>query len=210
MRRARTRAFTLIELIFVMFLISLLSSMALPKVSNMTGINLRNGATGVAGFVRAAYEHSVMRHQKIRIRFDLERRLYWAESYEEPPTIPLLDEDTKLDKIMQDFEKRDEHMRELSDDEKKAEDELRYKKLDAPNLKPKALPQSIHFKGVYTASEGKSVETGVPWVDLSPGGFVQKTIIYVLNDRDDAYSVILEPLGGRTRVEKGELRPDEV
>ncbi len=210
MRRGRPQAFTLIELIFVIFLVSLLSSIALPKVSNLTGINLRNGATQVAGFVKASYEYSVMRHEKIRIRFDLGRGVYWAESYEEPPLIPLLDDETKLDKALEAFEKRDDHLRDLSDDEKKAEDELLFKKLDAPNLRLTTLPQAIRFKGVYTASEGKTVESGVPWVDLSPSGFVPKTIIYVSNDREDAYSIILEPLGGRTRVEKGEVRPDEI
>ncbi len=201
--------FTLIELLAVIALIALLSSVAIPRVSTVLGVNLRTGATKVAGYLQGGYEQAVMRHQKIRIRFDLFRNTYWAEQYQDLPLIPLMDQNTKLDDVINQFEELEETPP-LTPEEQLFKEQERYKKTDLTGLKPQALPSGIRFKGVYLASEGKVIEEQAPWVDFSPSGFGSKAIVYVSNKAGDVFSIIIPPLGGRARVEKGEIRPDDV
>ena len=131
------------------------------------------------------------------------------ETYDESPAIPLVDENVKIDDVMEKFEKREDEMNSMESDEKKAREDKRFKLVETSLLKKGSLPGAVRFKGVYTSGEGKTVTGGAPWVDIQPGGFVPKTIVYLGTDDEHVYSIILEPLGGRSRVEKGEVRPDE-
>ena len=200
--------FTLIELIFVVVLLAMLSSVAIPSASNLLGINLRSGATHVAGYLRSSYEQSVMRHEKIRVRFDLTKNSFWAETYREEETTPLMDENTKIDEALEEWEDRLEQPT-LTAEEELAIEQERYKKVEDGSLKTTSLPRGIKFKGIYVASEGRIVETGAPWVEFTPGGFTPKAIVYVANSAGTVYSVILQPIGGRSVIERGEIRPDE-
>ena len=208
MTSKRLHGFTLIELVFVVFLIAMVSSVTLPRLASMTGINLRTGSTEVAGYLRNAYERSVMSHERIRVRFDLVRGTYWAETYEEPAPLPLLDENTKLEEAFDNFEDELEKTP-LSPEEKLALVEERFKKVEVGNLRPQKLPHGLKFKGVYTATAEQVVEQGSPWVEFSPGGYATMAVVYVMNNSENIYSVILPSLTGRSRVERGEVRPED-
>jgi len=201
-RRKSKSAFTLIELIFVMLLITLMTSFALPKVANVMGVNLRAGANQLAGYLQAAYDYSVLRHERIRVRFDLSKNSYWTETFDESPQVPLLDENSKIEESIKKFEAMEEDEKEV--------DLKRTKKVETGDLKEVSLPNAIRFKGVYTSAEGKTIEEGTPWIEFFPGGFVPKTIVYVANDSDQIYSIILTPLRGHSKVERGEVHADEI
>ncbi len=206
---SRSRGFTLIELIFVVMIIALMSFITLPRISNLFGINLRTSAVEVKGYLRRAYEQAVMRHERLRVRFDLAKGTYWAETYEEAPSIPLLDENTKLQDAIKTFEEQAEKP-DATLEERLAEEQSRYKKVDAGELKATSLPGGIKFKGVYSGGTGKIIDQGAPTIEFTPGGFVPKTVVYVTNDREDVFSIVLKPLGGESTIEKGEIRPDDV
>jgi hypothetical protein len=193
-----------------MFIITLLTTFALPRISNFLGSNLRGGATEVAGFLQSAYQYSVMRHERIRVRLNFSDGGYWVESYNDAPLIPLLNENTKVEDALKQFRDEEESMGNEKEEEKKALEEKKFKKVEGTGIKESTLPSQIHFKGVYTSTEGKVVDRGEPWIDFFPGGFVPKTIIYVSNDSDQVFSIILEPIGGRSKVERGEVSPNEV
>jgi prepilin-type N-terminal cleavage/methylation domain-containing protein len=203
------KGFTLLELVFVLFLLAILARMALPKASNLLRINLRSAATEVAGYLRGAYEQSIMRHERLRVRFDLAQGTYWAETYREPEGIPLLDADTKLEEVIPQLQDRAEAP-ELTEEEKLEKEAARYEKVQRGNLKATRLPDNIRFSGVYVAGGEQVMKQGSPWVEFSPGGYAPKTVVYVINTREEVYSVVLQPLTGRPKVERGEVRPDDV
>ena len=206
----QNRAFTLIELVFVMFIVTLMTTFAIPRISNVLGMNLRSGATEVAGFLQSAYQYSVMRHERVRVRLNMRDGGYWVETYNEEPLIPLLNDTTKIDDAMKKFQELENAAGSEKEEEKKAREEKKFKKVEATGLKESTLPDRIHFKGIYTSTEGKVVDHGEPWIDFYPGGFVSKTIVYVSNEADQVFSIIMEPIGGRSKVERGEVRPAEV
>lgn len=203
------RGFTLIELLAVVLVLGLLSGIAIPKVASVLGMNLRSAATRVGGYLQAGYQQAVLRHERIRVRFDLQRNIYWAEKFEEPETTPLLDENTKLDEAIRTFEEL-EAEKELTEEEKLEKFHEQFKKVESATLKPEKLPSGVHIKAIYTSLQGMVSDPVLPWIDFVPSGFSSKTIVYVASEAGSVYSVILPPLGGRPRIEKGEVRPDDV
>jgi prepilin-type N-terminal cleavage/methylation domain-containing protein len=208
--RRRDRGFTLIELTAVVLIIGLLSTIAVPKLSAVTGMNLRSSATHIGGYLQAGYQQAGLRHERIRVRFDTARGLYWAERLEEPAlAVPLLDENTKIDDALRQFEDLERTV-DASEEEKAARLDKAFKRIESATLKPEKLPSGIKIKAVYTSLEGKIQSGEMPWVDFPPSGFSPKTIVYVGTDAGDVYSVILPSLSGRPRIEKGEVRPEDV
>lgn len=211
-RRSHTRwtaGFTLIELMAVMFIIGLTITISAPRVSNLLRMNLRSAGTQVAGYLKAAYEQAVMKHQRIRVRFDFAQNAYWAEVYEDVPSTPLLDTNTKIDEFLQEQRKLEsEFGHETEEDLLKAR-QAHFTKVEGTQLRGKDLPDRIKLKGIYVSTESKTITEGSAAIDFAPGGFAQKAIVYVINSEDEVLSIILDPIGGRTRVEKGETRPDE-
>ena len=208
MKEKKQKGFTLIELVFVIVLLALISSVAVPTAGNLLGINMNTASTQVAGYLRTGYEQAVMRQERIRIRFDLERNTYWAETYEPKGGIPLLNAETKIDEAIKAFEDRYEDSNLTPEEELEAEQE-QYKRVDKGSLKTTSLPRGVKFKGIYVASEGKTIDSGAPWVEFRPGGFAPKTIVYLTNDSGKVFSVVLQPIGGLSQVQPGEVRPDE-
>ena len=133
--------------------------------------------------------------------------MYWAEIYEPPPSPTLMNADTKIEETIQKFEDQIEEISLQDDEEKK---DLTFKKFDVGNLKGKKLPNAVQFKGIYTANIGKTVQEGTHAIEFTPGGFTEKTVVYVTNTRDQIYSIVLSPIGGRSKIERGEISPNEV
>ncbi len=205
----RSKGFTLIELMFVLVLLGILFRFTVPKASNLLRINLRSAATEVSGYLRGAYEQSIMRHDRIRVRFDLQSGRYWAETHRPMETIPLLTADTDLPKAFQALKKRAEK-EEPTEEERLEKRAAQYERVREGALKTAKLPDNIRFRGVYVSGTEKTITEGAPWVEFSPGGFTPKAVIYVTNDMEEQYSIILKSMNGRPKVEKGEVRPDDV
>ena len=81
----------------------------------------------------------------------------------------------------------------------------RVEKIETAVLKPLRLPRGISFKGVYLAKEGETKTTQSPWIEFLPSGFASEAIVYITNDSGDVYSIVLPAVGGRARIERGEL-----
>lgn len=204
------KAFTLIELLFVVIVMALMVRVGLPKFQALTRSNMKTGATKLSGFLRSAYEQSIMRHERIRVQLDFETGKYWAEIYRDAPLIPLLDTTTKIDDAIMTFNKRLEQEETTdSTDEAGSNLDAKYEKFEENDLSVKSLPSGIKFSSVYLASRAEK-RTQNTFLEFFPNGFATQSIIYIQNDYQDIYSVVLPPIGGKARVEKYEVMPDEV
>ena len=196
----------MIELIFVIIIIALLARISIPKVNSILRGNLRSGATRVSGYLQAAYQQSIMRHTRLRVKFDPETGRYWTEIYKDPVTVPLIQVDTKLDDVLSTFKKRSDGTFEDSSDEKT---QAQFEKLEEGSLKGAKLPNGISFTGIYIAQDGQKnqSENGENlWIDFYPSGFTTPSIVYIKNEYDDVMSILLPSLGGRSTIEKGEAQ----
>ncbi len=73
------RGYTLIELMFVVFILALLMSIAMPRLMPaMLSSQLEGSARHIANFGRSAVAYSAMNHEPITVRFDLANREYYS------------------------------------------------------------------------------------------------------------------------------------
>jgi len=79
--RARD-GYTLIELVFVVFIIALVLSIAMPRfMPAMLYSQLEGSARHLANYGRSAVAYSAMNREPITVRFDLEKGEYWCLRY---------------------------------------------------------------------------------------------------------------------------------
>ncbi|MCB0308402.1 MAG: hypothetical protein KDD48_03440 [Bdellovibrionales bacterium] len=195
--------FTLIELVFAMFIMALIARVSIPKINSVFRINLKTGATRVAAYFRAAYERSVMRHERIRVSFDAEKSQLFAEQFMNSPVEPLWNGDTDIDDAIAKIEKR------LEDERSGKSLPSQFERLESEDLQPETLPKGVRIKGVYLLKDDKLVTDQLSYIDFNPNGFTSPAIIYVTNDTEDVYSVVLSAIGGKVRIEKGEVQPGD-
>lgn len=196
----------MIELVFAMFILALITRITLPKFNSVLRLNMKSGASRVAAYLQAAYERSIMRHERIRVSFDPESGKFWAEIRKPLSVDPPWTADTKIEDAIDKLEERAEK----ADERKKAgAAPFDYEKLEAEDLKGGELPPGVRVKGVYLLAEKRLLTDITPYIEFSPSGFASPVIVYLTNDDGDVYSVILSAIGGKTRVEKGETEPGE-
>ena len=77
--------------------------------------------------------------------------------------------------------------------------------IDQANLsRPRALPQGVRFVSARSSRDDELKTSGVAHIHFLPKGFVEQTQIHIANERsNDAFTLLVEALGGRVRVLEG-------
>ncbi len=202
-RSDQRSAFTLVELLFVIVLIALITSVAIPRISSTLGLNVRSNVLKVTGFLEIGYQQAILSHQKIRMNFDMDQGTYWAENYVEAQGIPMINETTNLDEILNTFRKRSEEP-EDSEENKKAADALHFQKIESQVLKPSQIDSSLKFKSIIFPGKHQTNTQGIVSFFISASGLNDEVVIYVSHGEDVTYSIIMPPMTGKPRIEQGE------
>lgn len=77
--RRDAHGFTLIEILVVLAIVGLVLGLAIPKVQELSGIELRAAARRLAGAARYAADQAAVHKTPSRIRFDVSGRAYRVE-----------------------------------------------------------------------------------------------------------------------------------
>lgn len=80
--------FTLVEVLVVLAIVGLVFGLTLPKLREMSGVELRSAARRLAGAARYAADQAAVRKSPHRIRFDFEQRTYRVEVAEGDRWLP--------------------------------------------------------------------------------------------------------------------------
>ncbi|MDD5225229.1 MAG: prepilin-type N-terminal cleavage/methylation domain-containing protein [bacterium] len=76
----RTSGFTLIELSIALLLLTLMFSIAIPRFSELTEVNLRSSARQLAAMMRFLYAEAGFKKTYFSLIFDLSTQSYWVEA----------------------------------------------------------------------------------------------------------------------------------
>ncbi|MEK6707116.1 MAG: prepilin-type N-terminal cleavage/methylation domain-containing protein, partial [Bdellovibrionota bacterium] len=87
------RGFSLLELMVVVAIIALFTTMVIPSVSSYFQLSLNSAAREMASVIKEAYNSTIMTGRIHRLVFDLKEQTYWVESG--PPTALLETKESK-------------------------------------------------------------------------------------------------------------------
>jgi general secretion pathway protein H len=187
--------FTLIELLVVLAVIALAATLAVPALASLTGADARRSAAELAGSMRALFEIAGLRHATCRMTLDLDASSWEAECARGRAGVA-----------------RDEDARDLAERFPAEPDEevrrllaaTEFHALDDRLVGKRELPGGARFGPVAIEGRRSPVESGKAHVYFFPGGRAQAARVPVV-DGGFRYTVVLEPLTGRTRLVAGEV-----
>lgn len=74
-----SRGFSLIEIIVVLFLIGSLMVIAIPRLRDITDVNIKSASRNISTIVRYLYNEAAFRKRIYRLVFDIDNDYYWTE-----------------------------------------------------------------------------------------------------------------------------------
>jgi general secretion pathway protein H len=186
----------------VIGVIGLLAAMAVPAVESVSGANARKAAGELAGAMRYLFDSAALRHATCRIALDLEGRSWWAECAPGAAGIaadPVRADEKKLEERFPD--EKDAEVRRLLA-------KTRFGKFEDRMVKKRELPGTTGFGPVHVEGRRDALEHGTAYVYFFPGGQAQRAYVPVV-DRNNLYTVVVEPFTGRARVVPGKVEVKE-
>ncbi len=191
-RDAAQAGFTLVEVLVVIVLIAGLFTILAPQVGSYKRVSLNTAARELAAVFKEAYNAAQMTGRAYRLVYDLKKDEYWVEA---GPKSLLLDTAESRE-----AEKR--RLRFAKDDEKPKSE---FKQDSSITRKKQSLPRGVEFEAVYTDQTGSKepAREGQAYTHIFPNGMTERTVVQVKDVRDTPMSLVLEPLLGNTRVERG-------
>lgn len=214
--RGSERGFTLVELLLAIMLMALLGGVIVSSTSMMSGNRLRSAAGLMVTAVRLAVTRTNVTGHSIRLTFDLDQqRLIMEESAD------------RMLRVRDTSGKESEGTAAGADPATEAEKEaLQYadgilKGPRAPRAKFKPtfigsndsdaekgrdLGRSIRYRLVQTEHDSKARTKGRAYLYFWPGGGTERAVIQLQRgDSDEILSVLVSPLTGRAKIERGKI-----
>lgn len=166
--------FTLIELTVVLFIIAVLLGLVVPRLMDLTRVELRSDAQRLSSTIRYVYSRAVFsKTAYYRIKFDFKKNEYWVEK-----CVPSLDTNTC---------------------------EWGY---DNDVLgKPEKLAHGIKFEDIIVGTDKIKDDATDVAIQVYPQGYMPYTIIHITDEKNDVYSLEVNPFTGRVVIYDKYLEP---
>ena len=193
-------AFTLIELMIVLTLIVILSSMAMPSLRGFTASSrLKSSAHGVRDMLRFARDMSITERSPYLVVFDFELNKYWLASSET-------------------FEITDVSVSSIASPSSTVISVINQQKLESESSvtgrpmvsrtsnilgHPQSLGKHVTLSHMTTNHnlQSRQVDSGVDYIYFSPTGSSEETTLYIQNLQGKLMSITVEGATGRIHTE---------
>lgn len=187
------QGFSLTEMLVVVALIALLTTVALPSISNLFKVSLRSLSREIATAIRESYNSTIVTGRVHRLVYDLDKNQYWVES---GPDGVLLDSAAAQDRKEQ--EKRWARPEDQKPDE-------RFKLEKSITRKKQSLPSGVKFVRIKTDRARAGLTEGVAYTHIFPQGVTEPTVIQIVDSENHAVNLEISSTIGKTRVIEGEM-----
>jgi general secretion pathway protein H len=211
---AGSRAFTLVELLLAIALMAILGGVIVSSTSMMSGNRLRSAAGLMVTAVRLAITRTNVTGRSIRLAFDLdEQRLVMEESADR--MLRVRDKDGKEEQTAgaDPATEAEKEATQYADGIVKGPRAPRAKfkpiplaSNDSDAEKGRTLGRSIHYRLVQTEHDSKPRTKGRAYLYFWPGGGTERAVVQLQKgDGDEILSVLVSPLTGRARIQRGKV-----
>jgi len=204
---ANARGFTLLELLVVIGLVVALAMAVVPSIEGVMGVKTREEVGKIAGSIRAMYGEAALNGSTCRLVFDLDEGSWWPECGKGQVRVSKKEESLRGARV-------EEKAKDLSvsEEEKAARAQVDERKAFGSHesaLAPvRRLPDGTSFDGVWTQHQTETYTAGKAYLYFFPHGQTERAYIWVAHG-DDVFTVVVDPMTGRTKVAGEKLRvPD--
>ncbi len=193
-------AFTLIEIMIVLTLIVVLSSLTMPKLRGFTAsTRLKSSAHAIRDMLRFARDMSITERTSYLVVFDFDWNSYWLASretfnIENPSASSITSSSSTVLQI--------ENQQRL---ERKSSEAGQSMVSRTSNIlgHPRSLNQNVTLSHMMTNHNFQSnqIDSGIDYIYFSPTGSSEETILHIQDQQAKLMSIIVEGATGRVHVE---------
>ena len=194
-------AFTLIEIMIVLTLIVVLSSLAMPSLRGFTAsTRLKSSAHGVRDMLHFARDMSITERTPYLVVFDFDLNNYWLASSE---TFDITDASASL----------------ITSASSTVLQVLNQQRLDMENSRlghpmvsrtsdvlghPQSFSQNVTLSHMVTNHNFQSnqIDSGIDYIYFSPSGSSEETVLYIQERQGKLMSITVEGATGRIHTEE--------
>jgi type II secretion system protein H len=176
--------FTLLELLAVVMIVGLVSSLALPYIGRQSSRTLRSEAQQLAAALELARERSVVTGVPHRVQLDLEASRYWIEWSGGADAAS--DDSAVLAPVVQEI------------GSPPRDTAASFQPLPSQLGRPQQLGNDAYFEGARTPED--SFDSGVVTIEFGRDGTADPTEIVLTNAGGDAFILELLPLADAVRI----------
>jgi general secretion pathway protein H len=201
---------TLIEIGVALAIIAGLMAIAVPALSSVARVQLRQKSGQLAAGIRAMRGSAAVSGHSCRMVFDLDANAYWSECAK--TTVHLAGGGERAHDGARETTREEELLAadaEHLSDEDKARLELARKAAFQPSADvPKTeLGSSVRFVDVWVQHQPERYTTGKAFLYFWPSGLTENAAVHVAQG-DDVNTLLVSPLTGRVKVASGRIEPE--
>jgi general secretion pathway protein H len=203
----RARGMTLIEVGIAMAIVAGLIAIAIPALSNVTRVQLRQKTGQLAGGVRSLYGGTALAGHSCRLVLDLDAKAYWSECAE--GAVQLAREGEQATGGKRELTREEE----LLADAREGGDEQEQMKLTlarksafkvSSDIPRTQLGGSVRFLDIWVQHQPERYTGGKAYLYFWPSGLTERAAIH-LAQGDDVNTLLVSPLSGKVRIVSGRV-----
>ena len=205
----RARGMTLLEIGIALAIMAGLVALAVPTISSVARVQLRQRSGQLAGGIRSLYGSSAVSGRSCRLVMDLEAGAYWSECAQGAVRLAAdrerarngAREDTRDEELLATIAQRGDNVSE----EDRTRAELARKSAFAPtNDIPKTALGQVRFADVWVSHQPERYVAGKAFLYFWPSGLTENAAIH-LAQGDDVNTLLVSPLSGKVRIVSGRV-----
>jgi general secretion pathway protein H len=209
----RARGMTLLEIGIALAIVAAVIALAVPTVSSVARVQLRQRTGQLAGGIRSLYGASAVAGRSCRLVMDLDASAYWSECAE--GSVRLAAEGERARSGAREATREEELLATVAQrgdavsDEDRARAELARKSAFTPtgDIPKTALGGSVRFAGVWVSHQPERYVAGKAFLYFWPSGLTETASIQ-LAQGDDANTILVQPLTGKVRIASGRVEAE--
>jgi len=183
-KRPSKKGFTLIEILLVLAIIAMVTSIGIPAVGRLTYQRVAGTTRRFVGVLRSVRNDAILLNRIYRLAINFEDQTWWVEKQNQ---LELLGSSTQAGAI--------------PDPKKPAPSISGFVPAEKYGQKPRELPGGVVFDGILTERDGL-LRTGMAYVHFFPSGYAEQSLVYLNKQgmESGGYSLYVRPANGSIQV----------